>query len=143
MVHLTSDNTGLIVKPHIAAAQLEADRPQSPPPGEPGPGGGQTTPPGGDGGTTIVTPPVTPPPAPEKLKRFHGSVHLNPARIGRDAGKIAEEIVQHLTLLQDANVEVVLEVRADIPNGAPDNVVRTVTENCRTLKFDSQGFEKE
>jgi len=27
--------------------------------------------------------------------------------------------------------------------GAPDNVVRPVTENARTLKFDSQGFEKE
>jgi len=29
-----------------------------------------------------------------------------------------------------------------IPNGAPDNVVRTVTENCRTLKFESSGFEE-
>ena len=27
--------------------------------------------------------------------------------------------------------------------GAPDHVVRTVTENSRTLKFTSQGFEKE
>ena len=26
---------------------------------------------------------------------------------------------------------------------APDHVVRTVTENGRTLKFTSQGFEKE
>jgi len=25
----------------------------------------------------------------------------------------------------------------------PDNVVRTVTENSRTLKFTNQGFEKE
>ena len=25
--------------------------------------------------------------------------------------------------------------------GAPDNVVRTVTENCRTLKFENSGFE--
>ena len=27
------------------------------------------------------------------------------------------------------------------PGGAPDHVVRTVTENCRTLKFDHSGFE--
>jgi len=26
--------------------------------------------------------------------------------------------------------------------GAPDNVVRTVTENCRTLKFETSGFEE-
>jgi len=25
---------------------------------------------------------------------------------------------------------------------APDNVVRTVTENCRTLKFENSGFEE-
>ena len=36
-----------------------------------------------------------------------------------------------------------LEIEAEIPNGAPDNVVRTVTENGRTLKFKSQGFERE
>jgi hypothetical protein len=30
-----------------------------------------------------------------------------------------------------------------MPDGAPDNVVRTVTENSRTLRFTSQGFEKE
>jgi hypothetical protein len=28
-------------------------------------------------------------------------------------------------------------------SGAPENVVRTVTENCRTLRFSSQGFEEE
>ena len=32
--------------------------------------------------------------------------------------------------------------RADLPEGAPDKVVRTVTENALTLKFKSHGFEK-
>ena len=32
---------------------------------------------------------------------------------------------------------------AEIPSGAPAQVVRTVTENSRTLKFTSQGFEVE
>ena len=36
-----------------------------------------------------------------------------------------------------------LEIEARVPSGAPDNIVRTVTENARTLKFRSQGFEKE
>ena len=39
--------------------------------------------------------------------------------------------------------EVTSEGQAKSPQGVPDNVVRTVTENCRTLKFDSNGFEKE
>jgi hypothetical protein len=42
-----------------------------------------------------------------------------------------------------SKVTVTLEVEAEIPTGAPDNVVRTVTENSRTLKFTSHGFEKE
>jgi hypothetical protein len=35
-----------------------------------------------------------------------------------------------------------LEIDASIPGGAPDNVVRTVTENSRVLKFINQGFEE-
>jgi hypothetical protein len=42
-----------------------------------------------------------------------------------------------------STVKVTLEIEAEIPSGAPDNVVRTVTENSRTLKFASHGFEKE
>ena len=34
-------------------------------------------------------------------------------------------------------------IEAAIPDGVPDNVVRTVTENSRTLKFTSHGFERE
>ena len=40
-------------------------------------------------------------------------------------------------------VRVTLEIEAEIPGGVPENVVRIVTENGRTLKFDNQGFEKE
>jgi hypothetical protein len=40
-------------------------------------------------------------------------------------------------------VRVTLEIEAEIPRGTPENVVRTVAENARTLKFNSQGFESE
>ena len=40
-------------------------------------------------------------------------------------------------------VTVTIEIAATGPGGVPDNVVRTVTENSRTLKFTSQGFEAE
>ena len=63
--------------------------------------------------------------------------------MGRDAGRIAEEVIAHLTGIVGANVTVTLEIEAEIPQGAPDHVVRTVTENSHTLKFSSQGFEKE
>jgi hypothetical protein len=78
-----------------------------------------------------------------KPKRFHGSVTLEPTRVGRDAGRIGDEVIAHLVGLMGSDVKVTLEIEADIPNGAPDNVVRTVTENSRTLKFTSHGFEEE
>jgi hypothetical protein len=40
-------------------------------------------------------------------------------------------------------VVVTLEIDATVPNGASEQVVRTVTENSRTLKFTNQGFEQE
>ena len=52
-------------------------------------------------------------------------------------------MIAHLAGLVGAKVTVILEVAAEIPDGAPDHVVRTVTENSRTLKFISQGFEEE
>ena len=48
----------------------------------------------------------------------------------------------HLAGLVGSNVTVTLEIEAEVKSGAPDNVVRTVTENCRTLKFTSQGSRK-
>jgi hypothetical protein len=70
-------------------------------------------------------------------------VALDATRAGRDAGRVAEEVVAHLSGLVGANVTVTLEIEATVPDGVPENVVRTVTENSRTLKFTSHGFEKE
>jgi hypothetical protein len=75
-----------------------------------------------------------PPPSPSP-KRFYGSVKLDALRLRRDAGQIADEVIQHFTSLAGAEVEITLEVQVSIPEGVPDNVVRTVTENCRVLKF--------
>ena len=130
---------GLLVKPEVAAKQLNAER-TVPPVARP-------EPPGGDTETTSHPPHVTPSDDPQpvaaKAKRFHGAVTLDTARVGRDASRIAEEVIAHLSGLVGATVTVTLEIAAAIPAGVPDHVVRTVTENSRTLKFTSQGFEKE
>ncbi len=127
-----SDAPGLLVKPDVARRQLDAETPS---PGlQPGP-----TPPGPE--RTLPVPPVSP--VSEKPRRYHGSVTLNPTRVGRDASKIAEEVIAHVAGLPGADVNVTLEIEARIPEGAPEHVVRTVTENSRTLKFTNHGFETE
>jgi len=51
-------------------------------------------------------------------------------------------VLQHLAGLLHAEVEVTLEIRAKVPDGVPEHVIRTVTENCRTLRFITQEFEE-
>jgi hypothetical protein len=45
--------------------------------------------------------------------------------------------------LQGAAVKVALEIKVQVPAGAPDNFVRTMTENSRTLKFSGGGVAAE
>lgn len=74
-------------------------------------------------------------------RRFHGTVLLDPTRVGRDASRIADEVIAHLAGQVGAEVSVTLEIEAKMPDGVSDQIVRTVTENSRTLKFTSHGFE--
>ena len=133
------DSSGMLVKPEVARRQLDAESAEvRTPTGQPT--GAETT------GETTVTPlgtEPTSPDAPARPKRFHGTVSLDAMRAGLDASQIADEVISHLVGLVGAKVKVTLEVEAEIPGGVPDHVVRTVTENSRTLKFTSQGFEEE
>ncbi|WP_341648088.1 hypothetical protein [Thauera humireducens] len=52
-------------------------------------------------------------------------------------------MIAHLLGLEGASVRVTLEIEASLPNGVSDQVVRIVTENARTLRFDAQGFERD
>jgi predicted AAA+ superfamily ATPase len=140
-VPIASSDTGLLVRPEVALQQQEAEtRPVPDPTGKAGTATGswQTGGGVGTGKSEAATPKGIPAP-----KRFHGSVTLDPTRVGRDAGRIGDEVIAHLVGLMGSEVKVTLEIDAEIPNGTPDNVVRTVTENSRTLKFTSQGFEEE
>jgi predicted AAA+ superfamily ATPase len=128
---------GMVVKPDVAGKQLDDERASQPgnAPTPPGPGPAEPQPPS----PGAPQPPASAP----KPTRFHGTATLDPLRVGPSASKIAEEVIAHLSGLVGADVTVTIEIEATVPSGVPDNVVRTVTENGRTLKFTSQGFEKE
>ena len=135
-----ADAPGVVVKPERAGQQRDAESTTPAPPGATQPNGQGPVVPGREPGPEGTSPD---PPAANQPKRFHGTVSLDATRVGRDASQIADEVIAHLAGLVGAKVTVTLEVAAEIPEGAPDHVVRTVTENSRTLKFTSQGFEKE
>ncbi len=134
-----TDASGLLVKPEIAVQQIDAEKAKAADEKKKD-GVEETT--GAKEKESKKEDSDTTPKAVQP-KRFHGTVTLDATRVGRDAGRIAEEIISHLAGLVNAKVTVTLEIEAEIPAGAPDQVVRTVTENSRTLKFTNQGFEKE
>jgi hypothetical protein len=138
------DAVGLLVKPGIADRQLEDERPQ--PTGKPGVAGKDVA---TGGPATGEMPAITPVPAGGETAavrpptRFFGSAKVDAARISRDVSTIANEVIQHLASLPNSEVTITVEIQALVPGGVPEKVVRTVSENCRTLKFKNQSFEAE
>ena len=143
-VSLSADSAGLLVKPDVARQQIDAETPAASPGSAAGGEAGADADAGVSGamppGPTSAPPGVAPAPRP---RRFHGTVRLDPTRVGRDASRIADEVIAHLAGQVGAEVTVTLEIEASLSDGASDQTVRTVTENSRTLKFTSHGFETE
>ncbi|MDZ8136164.1 MAG: hypothetical protein RM049_12805 [Nostoc sp. DedQUE04] len=108
-ITVTLSSQNLIVKPEVAQRQFEADA------------AAKVTPPGfkektgsykiekektidivitDNASSAVIVPP----------KRFYGSVKLDALRLRRDIGQIADEVIQHLSSLVDAEVEITLEL---------------------------------
>ena len=121
----------LLVKPEVAQQQLTREVPPVLPPGPLPPVGPDP----------LLPPP--PPPPPRQPTRFHGTIQLDTMRAGRDASRVADEVIAHLAALAGASVRITLEIEAQIPDGVPESTVRIVNENSRTLKFYTHGFERE
>jgi hypothetical protein len=141
MVGMTDEAQGLLVHPEVARRQFDAEKPPEPKPIN-GDGDGYGYRAVGD--VALPTPPSPPlPPPPKKARRFYGSVILDTLRAGKAASEITDEVIVHLSGLEDAKVKVTLEIEADIPAGVPADVVRTVQENSRSLNFIQATFELE
>lgn len=74
--------------------------------------------------------------------RFYASTTLNPDKVALDFKNIADEVLSHL---RQEGTELVLrlDIEAVKKTGFDDSVVRTVSENAATLKFEQSGFEEE
>lgn len=139
------DRSGLLVKQLAALKQLAQEGERAggrtgaivtPPPIDPGRNpGGDAKPPVQPGGA------VNPPPERPRNTRFSMVATLDPARVIRNVSGLMDEVINHLTSIQGAGVEIKLVVDADLPGGAPQSTVRIIMENCKTLKVTDFGFE--
>jgi len=131
--NIVMDDSSVLIKPDVAVQQIAAETGIQP---EPGTGPEPARPDRGAGRPGPEQTTATP-------RRFYGTTKLNAARLSSSAGQIGDEIVQHLKTLVGSDVEITLEIHATVPEGIPDNVVRTISENAVTLKFDQFAFEEE
>jgi len=133
---LRIDESSLLVKPEVAREQSEAVETEGPiqVDGEPR---------GGEQGALEIGEGTEVDSAQKAPTRFYGTVRFDNARVGGDAARMAEEVIQHLVGLQGCQLTITLEIDATVPDGIPDSVVRTVTENTRVLGFDQTGFESD
>jgi hypothetical protein len=86
-----------------------------------------------------LMPETAPPPSPNL---FVGSVRLDAMRVVKDTRRIAAAVIDLLSTLPEAQVDVTLEIVANVPSGVGDAVVRTVIENTKTLGFRAARFER-
>ncbi|MBP8989702.1 MAG: DUF499 domain-containing protein [Clostridia bacterium] len=133
-----SGDRGLLVKVDVARAQLKAVE-SSVPAVDEKPSFEVT-----DNGSFKEKPSLTRSASVTSMKkRFHASIPLDKDRLAARVGKINDEVLQHLTLLDGADSEITLEINVQVPQGIPENIVRTVTENAQTLRIENATFEEE
>lgn len=83
------------------------------------------------GGTTAAT----------KPKTFHGSIQIKPSAAKMHLVQVAEEIISLLASDPNASLNITLEINADFPSGASDQIKRAVTENATSLGFKTKTWE--
>lgn len=143
---LSADSAGVLVKPDVARRQMDAEAPVPAAANVSGANAGAAS--GEPRGTSASTGgaravEASPAAAKPPPRRFFGTVTLDSARVGRDASRIADEVIAHLAGQLGAEVTVTLEIEVKLPGGVSEQTIRTVTENSRTLKFTNHGFEVE
>lgn len=127
---VTEGTRGLLVKSDVAKIQLDLEAiniPSTSPSGTPAP----------------LTPGKVP--ASGKIHKqptfFHATATMDGHRSLMKIGKIDENVLAHLSSIPGAEVKITYTLEVTVPTGIPDNTLRTVNENAKSLKIDTHGFE--
>jgi hypothetical protein len=136
------DDTLLLIEPEAAKAYQIA---HAPGPAGPTPSGlfpsGATLPGPASPGPRAIDPVPPGPTLTQKAKTFYGSADVSPAAATIRLVQIAEEIIAVLNADPSAEVKVRVEIQATFPSGAQDQTKRAISENAKTLAFNSSEWE--
>lgn len=133
---VTVTGTSVLVAPARARAQLDADQRQASQPSTDGApvdtAPDTTTDVAGGTGTGV---------AEVRKRRFFGVVEIDPERPAREFTKVTDEVIGQLARVIGTRVTIRVEVEATNDEGFDAKVVRDISENAITLKFEQYGFE--
>jgi predicted AAA+ superfamily ATPase len=132
------DDTLLLIEPDAAkryeASQITFVEPGAKPtevgPGPPAPG----APMQGPSSPVGITPQV-------RARAFHGMAEVASAAAKMRLVQLADEIISVLSSDPNASVKVSVEIAADFPDGATEQVKRAVSENARSLGLKISNWE--
>jgi len=121
----------LLVKPEVANAQIPPTA---------------VTPveiPGKTNATSVIETKIPGFVAPKINTRFFGVYEVDPERYSRDLNRLSQEILQHLSSINGVELEITIEIHADVKEGFTADKIRVILENARSLKFKQSSFEEE
>ena len=146
-VNVQLDDTLLLIEIEAAKATKQPlVKPVPVPVPGPGAGDGGTSKPtqGGSTGTGTGTPGaggITPTPSTPKPHAFYGSIEVNPVTAKVRLVQLADEIISVLAADPNATLKITVEIQAEFPDGASDQIKRAVSENAGSLGFKSKIWE--
>jgi predicted AAA+ superfamily ATPase len=127
------DDTLLLIEPEAAKAYQEGQSKPVEPTAKPS-GGFPAPGPGGIGIPAAVG-------TQQRARSFHGIAEVGSATAKMRLVQLADEIISVLSSDPNAAVKVIVDVAAEFPDGATDQVKRAVSENARTLGMKSADWD--
>ena len=94
-----------------------------------------------DGGGTSSTTGTKTVTETQKAHAFYGSIEINPSTAKMCMVQVAEEIISLLASDPQAVLKITVEINADFPEGASDQIKRAVSENATSLEFGTKTWD--
>jgi len=143
------DDTLLLIQPDVAAAyetSIKKPIPETPDTSDVGTGDATVVKENGplsEGGfqTATTTPGGAAVVSPKKAKSYYGSMEITPSGAKMQMINVADEIISLLASDPNAVLKVSIEINADFPEGASDQIKRATSENAKSLGFQSSEWE--
>lgn len=79
----------------------------------------------------------------DSKKRYFGVFEVDAERYSRDLNRLSQEILQHISSLDDVDLNITIEIQAKTLEGFTPEKMRVILENARALKFKQSSFEED